>query len=326
MKKLNLIDLHCDTFLRLMSPSKDGSVATLKENNLHVDINKLRKVGASAQMFAAFIPGESLLKYGFNGTPYEFLKATYDKMISEIEMNKDKIALATNYDDYMKNMADDRISAFLTIEEGSILDSKIERIDEVYEMGFRFLGLIWMPENCIGFSNSKDPKLMAKGLKPFGFQVIEKMNDIGMVIDVSHLSDGGFYDVATHSKAPFVATHSNCRALANETRNLTDDMIKVLANSGGIMGLNLLPDFLDASKKSRVEFMVNHIKHIRNVGGIEAVAIGADFDGMSGDLEIDNVGDMDKLFNGLANAGFTSGEIDKIAYGNALRVIKDVIG
>lgn len=326
MKKLNLIDLHCDTFLKMMFPNKDGTINNLKENNLHVDINKLKKVGASAQMFAAYIPVETLSEEGFQGTPYEFLKEMHKKMISEIELNKEEIALATSYDDYEKNMADDKLSAFLTIEEGAILDGKIERIDEVYQMGFRFLGLLWMPENCIGFANSEDPKIMSKGLKPFGFEVIEKMNDIGMVIDVSHLSDGGFCDVARHSKMPFVATHSNCRALSNRPRNLTDDMIRILANSGGVMGLNVVPSFLDLSKKSRIEFMVNHIKHMRNIGGIDLIAIGADFDGTSGDLEIDNVGDMDKLFAALVNAGFTSEEIDKIAYKNALRVIKEVVG
>lgn len=326
MSKLGLVDLHCDTFLRMMFPSKDGSFPNLKANNLQVDINKLKKVGASAQMFAAYIPIETLSQKGYKGTPYEFLKEMHKKMISEIEINKDEIGLARNYADYERNMANEKLSAFLTIEDGGVLDGKIERIDEVYEMGFRFLGLMWMQENSIGFSNSENPELMAKGLKPFGFEVIERMNHLGMVIDVSHLSDGGFYDVAKHSKMPFVATHSNCRALANESRNLTDEMIKILADSGGVMGLNLLPDFLDASKKSRVEFMVNHIKHMRNKGGIDLVAIGADFDGMSGDLEIDNVGDMGRLFIALEKAGFSSDEIEKIAYGNALRLVRDVVG
>lgn len=324
MEDLNLIDLHCDTFLAIVTAGKEGKTISLKENDLHVDINKLKKVGASAQMFAAFTPVESLSKGDFDGTPYDFFKIIYNKMISELENNRADIALATDYEDYKKNMSQEKISAFLTVEEGAILDNKIERVDEIYKMGFRFLGLIWMPENCIGFSNSKNPELMARGLKPFGFEVIERANDLGMIIDVSHLSDGGFYDVAKHSKKPFVATHSNCRALANETRNLTDDMIKTLADKGGVMGLNLLPDFLDASKKSRVEFMIKHIQHIRNVGGIDTVAIGADFDGMGGDLEIDNVGDMDKLFMALADNGFTSDEIDKIAYKNVLRVIKEL--
>ncbi len=324
--KLKLIDLHCDTFFRIVLAQLEGRTINLKENDLHVDIERLKKVGASGQMFAAYIPAQSLSQYGFDGTPYDFLKLTYKKMLEELEANKGDIALATNYLDYEKIMANGKISAFLTIEEGCILDGKIERLDEIYDMGFRFLGLIWMPENCIGFAHSKDPEVMAKGLKPFGFEVVERMNEIGMVIDVSHLSDGGFYDVAKHSKQPFVATHSNCRAIANESRNLTDDMIKILANKGGVMGLNLVPAFLDASNKSRIEYMVKHIKHIKNVGGIDTVAIGADFDGMGGDLEIDNIGDMDKLFDALVKEGFTWDEIDKIAYKNVLRVIRDVIG
>ncbi len=325
MAKTNMIDLHCDTFLKMMKPIKDGIPIRLNENNIHVDIKKLRKVGSSAQMFAVYTPAESLDKYNFDGTPYDFYKATYIKMMSEFEANKDDIAIARNYYEYERNMNDNKISAFLTIEEGCILDGKMERVEEAYNLGFRILGLIWMPENCNGFSNSKDPELMAKGLKPFGIEVVERANELGMLIDVSHLSDGGFYDVAKYTKQPFVATHSNCRALANETRNLTDDMIKVLANNGGVMGLNLLPDFLDASEKSRIEYMVNHIKHIRNIGGIETAAIGTDFDGMSGDLEIDNIGDMDRLFTALSKNGFTSDEIEKIAYKNVLRVIKEVM-
>lgn len=326
MSKTNLIDMHCDTILNAVIPNKRGGYSKLRENSGHVDIKKLKKVGASAQMFAVFTPAESLEKFGFKGTPYDFYKGTYKKLIEEIEENSDDIAVARNYEEYKKNMEENKISAFLTIEEGCILDGKIERVQEAYDLGFRFLGLIWKPENCNGFSNSKDPKLMAMGLKPFGFEVVERMNDLGMIIDVSHLSDGGFYDVARHSKSPFVATHSNCRALANETRNITDEMIRILADKGGVMGLNLMPSFIHVSAKSKIEYMVEHIKHIKNVGGIETAAIGADFDGMGGDLEIDNVGDMDKLFIALSKSGFSEDEIEKVAYKNVLRVIKDVVG
>lgn len=323
--KTNMIDLHCDTFLSIINPKDEGQ-AHLKKNTLHVDIEKMKKVGSSAQMFAVFTPADTLYKYGFNGTPYEFLHMTHKRMLEEIELNKDEIALARNSEEYSANVEAGRISAFLTVEEGCMLEDKLERLDEIYEMGFRIFGFIWKPENCLGYCNSRKPEIMKLGLKPFGIEVVRRANELGIILDVSHLNDGGFYDVARYSKKPFMATHSNCRALANEPRNMDDDMIRTLANNGGVMGLNLLPDFLDPSEQSRIEYMVNHIKHIKNVGGIETSAIGTDFDGMSGDLEIYNIGDMDKLFIALSQNGFTDDEIEKIAYKNALRVITEVCG
>lgn len=323
--KTNMIDLHCDTFYKIGDPRQKGRLH-LRENDLEVDIKKLRKNGSSAQMFAAYTPTETLEEFDFHGTQYEFFQMIYGHMLRELELNKDEIAIARNSKEYFANQANGKISAFLTVEEGSILEGKIERLDEIYNMGFRIFGLIWMPENCNGFCNSKKPELMKLGLKPFGIEVVERANELGMIIDVSHLNDGGFYEVAHYSKKPFAATHSNCRALVDETRNLDDHMIRTLADHGGVMGLNLLGYFLDPSIDSRVEFMVNHIKHIRNVGGIETSAIGTDFDGIEGPLEIDNIGDMDKLFIALSRNGFTDDEIEKIAYKNALRVITEVCG
>ena len=218
MKKTNMIDLHCDTFLKMMLPAEDGTRIHLKKNNLHIDIERLKKVGASAQMFAVFTPIKRLENYGFSAeNSFEYVKAVSKLMDDEFKLNKDDIALATNYSDYLKNMNDGKISAFKTIEEGYILDNKIERMQELYDMNFRILGLIWCPENCNGFCNSKDPDLMSKGLKPFGIEVVEKANELGMIIDVSHLSDGGFYDVCKYSKKPFMATHSNCRLQAEKS-------------------------------------------------------------------------------------------------------------
>lgn len=325
-KKTNMIDLHCDTIGEIADPKNKGKNIHLGKNNLHIDICRLKKVGASAQMFAVYVPADDLQKYGFPpNAAYDFLKDMSERMDAEFALNSTDIALARNYDEYQKNRKEDKISAFKTIEEGSFLEGRLERLQAVYNMGFRILGLIWKPENCNGFSNSSDPVIMAKGLKPFGIEVVKKANELGMIIDVSHLSDGGFYDVCKYSSKPFMATHSNCRALADETRNMTDDMIRALANKGGVMGLNLTPDFLDVSAKGKIEFMVAHIAHIKKVGGIETSAIGTDFDGMDGDLEIDNIGDMDKLFFALSKAGFTDDEIDKIAYKNALRVIREVL-
>jgi membrane dipeptidase len=149
------------------------------------------------------------------------------------------------------------------------------------------------------------------------------MNRLGMLIDVSHLSDRGFYDVAELSKQPFVASHSNARSLTPHSRSLTDDMIKVLADHGGVIGLNFCGAFLGDSEISRVEDMVSHILHIRQVGGTEVIALGTDFDGISPELEIEDMGQIGKLIRALERAGFTDAELDKFLWQNSLRVIQD---
>jgi membrane dipeptidase len=195
-------------------------------------------------------------------------------------------------------------------------------------MGIRLISLTWNHANCFGFPNSADPKVMCKGLTDFGKQAIETMNDWGIIVDVSHLSDGGFADAAEISKKPFVASHSNCRAISPHQRNLTDDMIRTLAQKGGIIGVNFAPEFLnkDLTRKDSTTAMISfHLRHIVNIGGSECAAIGSDLDGISGDCEIDSAEKIQMLFYQLKKDGLHESQIEKIAWRNALRVISDVI-
>ena len=224
----------------------------------------------------------------------------------------------------MENDRIGKLSAIITIEEGGAIKGKLQNLRNFYRLGVRLITLTWNYPNEIGYPSCM-PEHMDKGLTPFGEEVVHEMNKLGMLIDVSHLSDGGFHDVARLSTKPCVASHSNARALCPHTRNLTDDMIKVLSNKGGVMGINFEREFLGNRDISTVEEMVNHIKHIRNVGGIEVIAIGTDYDGINQQLEIENMGQISKLILGLQNNGFNEEEIEKIFYKNALRVIKDVL-
>ena len=154
------------------------------------------------------------------------------------------------------------------------------------------------------------------------------METLGIVPDVSHLSDDGFYDVADVTKKPFVASHSNCRALAPASRNLTDEMIRILAERGGVAGLNFYPGFLNRERtdqESRIACMCDHVEHMRNVGGIECVGIGTDFDGICGQLEIKDCTQMPLLFDALKKRGFSERELDQIAYKNVERVLKECL-
>lgn len=313
---MSIIDFHCDTIMKLMD-KKQGLI--LKENNISVDICKLKKAKSVAQFFALFIELDKVKD------PLEHCLLMVDKFYEEIGKNSDDIALATNYDELMNNMNKGIISAFITIEEGGVLKGKIEQLRNFYRLGVRLITLTWNFPNELGFPN-KNKEDMNKGLTSFGRKVVSEMNALGMIIDVSHLSDGGFYDVAKYSQKPFIASHSNARAISNHPRNLTDDMIRILAEKGGVMGINFEKQFLGHNELSRVEDMVAHIAHIKKLGGINCISIGTDFDGISNlGLEIKNIGEIEKLSIALSENNFSDAEIEKIFYKNAIRVIKEVL-
>lgn len=313
---MKLIDFHCDTILRLV---ENGESCNLRQNDFSVDIHKMRDGNVMAQFFACYIDLETA------GNPLEYCLAMIDRFYRELEANSDAIRLATCYRDIVENQAAGKISALLTIEEGAALRGKLENLRIFHRLGVRLITLTWNYPNEIGFPNTLEPR-EDKGLTDFGHELVQEMNRLGMLVDVSHLSDRGFYDVAELSKKPFVASHSNARAITCHSRNLTDDMIRLLSEKGGITGLNFSKKFLGDSDISRIEDMVHHIKHIYNVGGIDVVAIGTDFDGIKPKQEVANIGEMGKLVCGLENAGFSTSEIERMYYKNALRVIQDTLG
>lgn len=312
---MRLIDFHCDTILELM---KDKENFHIDKNDFSVDIEKLKKGGSLAQFFALYVNLKDVKD------PLEFCLEMADKFYLELERSKDDVALARNYDELMENDKNGKISAFLTVEEGGVLKGKIHNLRNLYRLGVRLITLTWNFPNEIGYPNHRWEH-SDKGLTEFGKEVVHEMNSLGMLIDVSHLSDGGFYDVARLSSKPFIASHSNARAVTNHPRNLTDDMIKILAEKGGVTGINFAAHFLGEGEISRVEDMVAHIKHIKNVGGIDVIALGSDYDGISPNLEMKNYGEVDKLIGELQKNGFTEDEIERIFYRNALRVIKDTL-
>lgn len=318
---MNLIDLHCDTVWRLM---ENGTKASLLKNSFSIDVAGLKKAGSMAQFFACFVymqqfQGEDRYTQG-----YEYAKKMLARLKQEVK-RENALEFAGNAEDILRNMQQNKISVIPTIEEGGILEGKMERLEELYREGIRLVTILWNEENCIGYPNSREQDVMQKGLKPFGFEVVERMNELGILIDVSHLSDGGFYDVLKTSKAPVLASHSNARSVCAHPRNLTDEMIRMLGETGGVVGLNFYPYFLNDSGKAGVEDMIRHVRHITNAGGVEVAAIGTDFDGFDeGELEIQNIGEMEKLYTGLKKAGFKESELEAIWHKNAWRLIKQV--
>ena len=324
---MGYIDMHCDTLMKVWE-SGDSNLLT---NPFSIDLHKLKAGGASAQFFAMFLLPEDYLASLSASKKVDdetYLSSLRNILLHAIEIHSDKIDLALSNQDVQKNKADKKISAFLTIEDGRSVQGSLENIQRYHQMGVRLLTLLWNHENCFGFPNSFNQKEMKRGLKPFGIEAISYMQEIGMMVDVSHLSDGGFYDVAKYAAKPFLASHSNCRALSPHPRNLTDDMIKILSNAGGIAGLNFAPAFLNSdikNRKSTIEDMVHHVTHLLNVGGEECLALGTDFDGISGDFEVKDASFLPSLFEKLKKSGLTERQMDKFLFKNAERIIFDTL-
>ncbi len=330
-------DMHCDTLLYGVGKGLND-IYEMPEAML--DIKRLKQADVLCQFLAVFFPPrpdmltpEQRTRHLQSKRPEmppdeELFSKAVKLMQDSMAAHKDIIRQAYNYDDVMKNKEQGLVSGVLTIEDGRIVNGSFDRLEQLAKTGVRAIALTWNFENCFGAPNSRDPKIMSKGLTAFGKEAIEAMNELGILVDVSHLSDGGFYDVAKISKKPFVATHSDCRALAAHPRNLTDEMIRILAEKGGVSGINFAPAFLDdtpGNEESRISDMVRHVKHFIEVGGEDCVGIGTDFDGIGGHLEVGEPRQLSFLFDALEKAGITPRQIDKIASGNVLRVMKETM-
>lgn len=323
------IDLHCDTLEQALKRKRD----TAKElNGTMVDVKRLKTVNAKAQFFAMFLPQrENPEWFGLKTMPplWELMEMMYRIYRNTLQECSDFLAPAGCIEELRKNQAEGKISAFLTVENGSVLNGDIANLERLYGMGVRLVTLTWNDANCIGYPHSTVRNEMERGLTDFGKEAVLEMNRMGIVVDVSHLSDGGFWDVVEISRKPFAASHSNCRALSPATRNLTDDMIRALAKKGGIAGVNFAPAFLNGDEAdciSRVERICDHICHLTDKGGVECAGIGTDFDGIEGTFEIADCTQMELLFDALHRRGFSDDTIDKIAYQNAERVIRESMG
>lgn len=316
---MRAIDLHCDTIEKLWDQK---SCDTLLTAPYSVNYDKLKKGDVLAQCFALFSP---LNDYKVdNLTPWETVNAIHNRFLAEMEATKGKIEQAFSVADIFENDKKGIISALLTIEDSGVVEGDIKKLEHYSFWGVKIASLTWNWENELAYPQSEDKNIMSKGLKPFGFEAIEYMNSANIVVDVSHLSDGGFWDVM-RQKCKVVATHSNCRELTNVGRNLTDEMIKALSNKGGVIGLNLCPAFLtnDKSHESRVSDMVKHISHLYNKGGEEVLALGTDFDGVEGKLEIDGSDKLPLLEEALLKNGFKKSVIEKMWSKNILSVLSN---
>lgn len=327
---MKVFDMHCDTIMAIYQAAKKEEKIELRKNKLMVDLEKMQKGDYLAQCFAMFVPFTV-------ENPFETCMEMIDCYYLELEKNSDLIRPAFSYQDILNNQKNKKMSAILTIEEGGTTKGNLSFLRDFYRLGVRMITLTWNYENGIGFPNydklaEGKPDFVTPntkdGLTPQGIAMIQEMNRLGIIIDVSHLSDAGFYDVCKYSTKPFVASHSNAREICGHVRNLTDDMIRKLAAKGGVAGINYCAYFVNeksAHSFTYVKDLVKHIEHMVEIGGIDCVGLGSDFDGIENNLEMDDASKMDLLREELLKEGFSLEDIDKIFYKNILRVMRNVL-
>ena len=319
---MNFVDMHCDTLYEAYFAGK-GDVYDFSQAML--DVKRMKESNTMAQFFAIFMPPEDKMPKQLDDN--EYIESCLKIFRTTAQRHSNVFEYAFCGEDIQQNNKNGKTSGFLTLEDGRAVNGETENLKKYYDTGIRLITLTWNHENCFGSPHSVDRLTMEKGLTDFGREAVACMNELGIIIDVSHLSDGGFWDVVKLSKKPFAATHSNCRALSPHTRNMTDDMIKALAEKGGVIGLNFYPCFLNRDiecTKGTAELLFRHAKHMINTGGIDCVAIGSDFDGFTGENEISGVEKMHLLFECLHKNGLSYDEVEKIAWKNAMRLLNEL--
>ena len=233
-----VLDSHCDTpsqILRLRDLTAD-------DPHSHVDFPKLHRGGVDGAIFALYIPASM---DNDAAAAYGYAMNLLNGVQKAVEANSQIAAVTTSVYQALENQKNGLFSVFLGLENGSPLGHSLEKLKDFYDSGVRYITLCHSGNNLI--CDSCAPSLKRwNGLSPFGREVIAEMNRLGMMIDVSHVSDASFYDVLGCSALPVVATHSCCRALADHPRNMTDDMIRALASAGGVIQINFYPVFLDS--------------------------------------------------------------------------------
>jgi len=302
-----IIDLHCDTIHALHTGECRGNLGL---SDAHVDLRWMDEAGKVTTCFALFVDMQA------HSSPWEQAKNLYERFQEEVQAFNSRIVQVRS----PKEHSDGALhQAILTVEELGILEGRLDRVATIASWGVRLATLTWNHENELGY-----PHHMKGTLKPFAYEVIEAMEHHNILVDVSHLNDEGFFAVAGSAKRPFLASHSNARAVTNHSRNLSDEMIRKIADAGGIIGLNFCPSFLSEDwGHSSIEAMVAHAMHIHQVGGSSVLALGTDFDGISGTLDVEHYPQLAMLHEALLKAGLSSDALEKMWYGNALRELSE---
>ena len=327
-------DLHCDTLYRLLGredTAGEPAVEAFAKDGGMLDLAKMRAGDYLLQCFACFV--------GLEESPDPLVSALreVDLFHRLLAAYPDDLVWVKSAADIDKLGEDGRIGAMLTIEEGAVCRDDLAILRDFYRLGVRMMTLTWNHQNGLGSPNItpdynedtwpvKDPG--APGLTGVGREFVAEMERLHMIVDVAHLSDAGIRDLLAIATRPFAASHSNARACCPHLRNLPDELLRAMGEKGCLIGLNYCPAFLDDTPDRKhcvgsVAQMARQENYILNIAGEDALALGSDFDGIGGELEITGAQDLPLLAEGLVNEGIPARVVEKIFYKNARRFFRE---
>ncbi len=314
MEKLNIFDLHVDT------ATKWYLGESINSENIAFKLKDALKYNKYIQVFAVYIDPEYV-----KGSKFDYALDVISTIKREEENNIESMCIIQSKKEIIdyENLCSRKLGMILSIEDASCLNGNISNLYKLYEKGIRMIGLTWNTNNEIGTGAYHIEN--TSGLTIFGEEVVKKMNEIGCIVDVSHLSKKSFYDVMNISKKPVVASHSCASGIYDHERNLDDLQIKMIADKGGIIGLNFYSLFISPKNHNvDINMLVEHIQHIYDLAGIDCIALGSDFDGMNKPMEglVDNSMYIN-LKKCLQNRSFTNTQINKIMWENAYNFFKE---
>ena len=308
-----MIDLHCDTIMQLLDHPDSGD---LYRNTWKIDIEKLQKAHSKVQDFALFI------NLGETNDPYGRYEEMRNLCTTQIHLYGEHIQHVLSYQDVESVYESGKIGALMSIEEGGVLGGDLDKLKQAYQDGVRLITLTWNYPNGLGEPHCGEQH---KKLTPKGIEFVEAMQDLGIIVDCSHLNDAGTEQLGDILDVPFIASHSNAREVTAHTRNLPDNLIKLIANKGGVIGLNFAQSFLGTSPVSRIEDIVKHGLYLINKGGEDVVALGTDFDGIKPNTEIKDASEMYRLYDAFKEASLSVEQCEKLFWKNADRLLKEIL-
>lgn len=315
-----LIDLHND-ILEVMIDEPSYHLGTLHTTH-HTDIPRLQRGGVDVQFFSIWV---SPTQYS-DTFYYDQSKIMINLLNSEIALNQNSIGLAKTPEETIQLNNNNKIAAVIGVEGGHSIENSIEKLGDLYDEGMRYMTITWNNSTSWAVS-AQDSRSTTVGLSDFGKSVIRAMDSLGIIIDVSHTGIKTIQDILQTSTNPIIASHSGVRALRNHYRNLYDSQIIDIANRGGVIGVVFYPPFLVNSGSANIDSVIKHIDYIKNLVGIDYVAIGSDFDGIEvTPVGLEDVSKFPALTMRLLERGYTKEDVEKILGGNFMRVFEQVCG
>ena len=319
-----VIDAHCDALLAVIGksqiPGDTGRRDFLARNSKsHIDLPKLLSGGVICQFMALFAGDGDLPEV------YAYTQRLIDEFDTIAAASMGAFFPILKGSDLDRTQPGKRVGALLSIEGAEALEGRLEALDEFHARGVRAIGLSWNRRNPFARGVLAEG---SDGLSPLGIELVARMEAMAVIVDASHLSDQAFADLAAVARRPFIASHSNSRALNDHLRNLTEPQIRRIAEGGGAVGAVFVPSFVAKTpSKSYLEHLVDHIDAIVGAGGIETAALGSDFDGYRG-VEghvIADASEFPLVADALAARGYSQDSVDRIMWKNWDRVIREIL-